>query len=125
MNKKVLIVEDHPDCRAILVLHVSRMGNEALEAKNGEEAIRKALDERPDVVILDLGLPDISGIEVIVRLKQEPTTSHIPIILHTAWSHQEWQEEAFKVGVAEYLVKPAPSSILKQTIERLTNGNRR
>ncbi len=125
MGKKVLIAEDHPDCRALLALRVRSMGNECLEAKSGKETLRTALAEQPALIILDVGLPDMSGIEIVARLKQEPSTSHIPVVLYTAWSHEEWQERALKVGVAEYLVKPTPFPILKETIERFTNGHRR
>lgn len=123
VKKRILVVEDHPDCRDVLVFYLRHMGYQPLEAQNGEEGIQKTLSESPDLIILDLGLPDMSGIEVASLLSQDPNTRRIPIVVHSAWSPDVWKEKAVKVGVTEYLSKPAAPPVLREIIERLTTAD--
>ena len=117
MGKRILIVEDVEDSRAILVLILQRFcGYETIEAVNGTEALKKALSEKPDLIVMDLGLPDIDGVSTARVLKANPITAPIPIIAHTAWSSAQWEEAAFKAGMVKYLQKPVPKEVMKQTI---------
>jgi CheY-like chemotaxis protein len=119
MAKKILVVEDVEDSRAILVIILQRFcGYQTLEAANGTEAIQKTLAEKPDLIVMDLGLPDITGVDVAKALKENPNTAHIPIIAHTAWSTDKWKDAALVAGMVEYLQKPVPKEVLKETIAR-------
>jgi CheY-like chemotaxis protein len=118
MAKKILVVEDGDDSRSILTIVLRSFGYESIEAANGGEALAKALSEKPDLILLDLGLPDISGIDVAKAMKENPATAHIPIIAYTAWTTSEWMEAAAKAGIADYLVKPFPMKLMKDRLEK-------
>lgn len=123
MSKKILVVEDHQDSREVLVIQLRKMSyKEVIEAASGEEGIEKALAEDPDLIIMDLGLPGIDGIETTARLKQNPKTAKIPVIALTAWQEQDYRDNALKAGMAAFLSKPTPPRILKDTIERFLQG---
>ena len=121
--KKILIVEDNPDSCEILSLFITKIGHHPIKAKNSKEAITIAEAEEPDLIFMDLDLPDADGIKTTTILRQNPKTSHIPVIALTAWISALWQEKAEKVGIVTYLVKPISPQVLKETIEEYTNGS--
>ena len=92
MKKKILIVEDNNDSLEILGLRVTKFGYEAIKARNSEEAITCAEAERPDLIFMDMDLPDVDGVKTTAILKQNPKTSHIPVVAITAWISALWQE---------------------------------
>jgi CheY-like chemotaxis protein len=122
MPPKILIVEDHQDSREVLAFMLRRMGYKVIEASNGLEAIEKARAEGPDLVIMDLGLPGINGIEATVKLKQDPKTAHIPVIAHSAWSEGQYRAAALKAGMVEYLPKPTAPRVFREVLQRLLKG---
>ena len=122
MAAKILIVEDNKDCTQILVFILSPLGYNVLEASSGEEAVLKAVTERPDLIIMDLGLPDMNGLEATTRIKQNPDTAHIPVIAYTAWG-EEFKEKAMKIGITEFLQKPSPPKVIQEIVGKfLTNA---
>jgi CheY-like chemotaxis protein len=120
--KKILIVEDNNASREILVLRLRSMGYQAIEAQNGKEALARAEADKPDLIFMDMGLPEIDGLKTSAMLKQNPQTSHIPIVALTALISDLWREKASRVGVARYFLKPISPQVLKQTIEELTTS---
>lgn len=118
MPVRILVVEDHRDSLEVLTIQLKLMGYEVIEATTGEEGIEKAWLHLPHVVIMDLGLPGINGIEATQRLKQNPRTAHIPVIAHTAWPEDVFIGEAKKAGIEEFLTKPTPTSMFQTVIER-------
>jgi two-component system, cell cycle response regulator DivK len=120
MKKKILIVEDNSDSREILGLFVTKMGYEAIKAKNSNDAITLAEAEAPDLIFMDMDLPDVDGVKTTAMLRKNPKTSHIPVVAITAWISALWQEKAAKVGIATYLIKPITPQTLKETIEECT-----
>jgi len=118
MTKRILVVEDNEDSRFILVVTLRRIGYETIEAETGTEGVEQALSEKPDLIIMDLGLPGMSGIDAARAVKENLTTAHIPIIAHSAWSPSQWKEEALKVGMVDYLEKPVSRELMKATIEK-------
>lgn len=125
MPVKVLIVEDHPDAREILVFQLRHMGYEVIEAANGLEAIEKALAHGPDIVVMDLGLPGLNGIEATVQLKQNPKIANIPVIAYTAWKEQSYRDRAMEAGMAEFLTKPTPPKVFGEVLQRVLQSNSR
>ena len=121
MTKKILIVEDSKDSLEILGLRVKTFGYEAIKAHNSKEAIACAEAERPDLILMDMDLPDVDGVKTTAILKQNPKTSHIPVVALTAWLSELWREKALKVGIVSYLLKPVSPQTLRQTIEQFTN----
>ena len=119
MSKRILVVEDRDDSPTILVAILTRFcGYETIEAANGTEAIEKAVAEKPDLILMDLDLPDISGIDAAKAVKENPNTAHIPIVAQTAWSSRQWKGKVLKVGMVDYLEKPVSMELMKATIEK-------
>jgi CheY-like chemotaxis protein len=104
--KKILIVEDGEDWRAILVLLIKRLGYETLEATTGLEAISQATTGHPDLILMDLGLPEMSGDEAMARLKMHPSTRDIPVVVQTAYCSGNMTHCAIEAGAKEILHKP-------------------
>ena len=121
--KKILIVEDNKDSREIVGLFITKIGHHPIKAKNSKEAITLAEAEKPDLIFMDMELPDVDGVKTTAILRQNPKTSHIPVVAITAWISALWQEKAEKVGITTYLLKPVSPQTLKQTIEDYTDGS--
>ena len=119
--KKILIVEDNNDSREILRLFLTKIGHQVIKASNSKEAISRAEAERPDLIFMDIQLPDVDGVKTTAILKQNPKTARIPIVALTAWMSELWREKALKVGIVGYLLKPVTPQTLRQTIEQFTN----
>lgn len=114
MAAKILIVEDNSRLAESMAVCLNEAGYETAWAKNSAQGIKKALHERPDLIITDLHLPDMVAIEAIKILKNDPPTSCIPIVVLTAESGRQWKTKALKAGAAEYLLKPiSPDDLLK------------
>jgi len=118
MAKRILVVEDNEDSRFILVVILRSLGYETTEAETGTRGVEKALSEEPDLIVMDLGLPGISGIDAAKALKKNLITAHIPIIAHSAWTPSQCKEEVLKAGMVDYLEKPASRELIKATIEK-------
>jgi CheY-like chemotaxis protein len=82
-----------------------------------------AAAETPDIIFMDMDLPDIDGVKTTALLRQNPKTSHIPVVALTAWISALWQDKAERVGIATYLIKPVTPQVLKGTIEEYTKGS--
>src|SRR2546429_4457366 len=106
MAAEVLVVEDEPDIRNLIVLHLSREGFRCRTAKSGPEALREARAATPDLVILDLMLPDLDGLEVCRRLRSDAATATIPIIMLTAKADEVDRVVGLEMGADDYVVKP-------------------
>lgn len=121
MPGKILIVEDNSDFRQILVHVLLPLEYETIEAATANEGIEKALLEPPDLIIMDLGLPGLNGIEATRLLKQIPETSHIPVVAYTVWG-EEFKDKALQAGMVEFLPKTTPPQVLGEVIERFLQG---
>jgi len=121
LKKTILIVEDHDDCREILGLLLTKIGYQVIKAQNSKDAVACAEADEPALIFMDMELPDVDGIKTSAMLKQNPKTSHIPIVALTAWMSVLWREKASKVGIKTYLLKPVSSQTLRETIEEFTN----
>ena len=100
---RVLVVDDEPQIRRFLRTSLDAHGYEVVEAENGQGAIKRATVEKPDVIILDLGLPDMEGLDVIKRLRE---WSDVPVIVLTARNREPDKIEALDRGADDYLTKP-------------------
>ena len=123
MKKKILIVEDNKDSLEILGLRITAIGYQVIKAKNSKEAVTYAEAEGPDLIFMDLDLPDADGIKTTATLRQNPKTSHIPVVALTAWISALWQEKAERVGITTYLIKPVSPQMVKDTIEKYMRGS--
>lgn len=105
-NTKVMIVEDEDAISALLEYNLIKEGFSAVSASDGEEALIKVEEERPDVVVLDWMLPNVSGIEVCRRLRAKTATQSIPIIMLTARSEEADKVRGLEIGADDYMTKP-------------------
>ena len=120
-KKKILIAENNDSVRESLALALSYMDHEPIEAKTGYEAVKKSVTEKPALVLTEISLPGIDGIEAARRIKQNPQTAAIPIVCYTVWKRTELRKIAFEAGISEYLVKPVGLQVLKRTIQKFTD----
>ena len=113
MASRVLIVEDERDIRDLVVLHLQRDGYEVTSAASGEEALAHVRQSPPDLVVLDLMLPAMSGLEVCRRLRQDPATATLPILILTAKADEVDRVVGLELGADDYVVKPfSPKELL-------------
>lgn len=118
-DKKILIVDDEVQLVLMLKFRLKTMGYEVLEAYNGEEGLRVARREKPDLILLDIMLPMKDGYEVCLELKNDPGYSDIPIVLFSAKTEEADIEKGEKVGADAYITKPFESTVLVDKIEEL------
>ena len=108
----VLVVEDSDAIRAAFTILLEESGYAVAAAANGEEAVRLAAERAPDLVLLDLGLPDISGLDVARRIKSNPATARIPLVALTGRDDSLDRDALLAAGCADYLVKPVDTQAL-------------
>jgi two-component system phosphate regulon response regulator PhoB len=122
MAQRVLIVEDEPDIRDLLVFHLEREGFQVVTCKSGAEALRLARSGPPDLILLDLMLPGVSGWEVARRLRQSPETRAVPIIAVSALARPQEREAALHAGCDAYVSKPFTPDDLGRVISATLVG---
>ena len=114
----VLVVEDNEHLRSIITSIIQALGYRAITAGNGGEAIAKAISAKPDLILLDLNLPDIIGHAVARIIRENRSSAHIPIVGCSAYSTGDEEDEALRAGMVAYLQKPISAGCFKETIER-------
>jgi two-component system cell cycle response regulator DivK len=106
MNEKVLIVEDNPSNMRLMEMTLRGKGYTLLKATDGEKALDMVLTKQPDLIIMDIQLPKLSGLEAIEKIREVPVFSSIPIIALTAYAMKGDKEEIINAGCDAYLSKP-------------------
>ncbi len=120
MNKRILVVEDQPDNRQIMHDLLVNAGYEVIEAVTGNEALSVAEAERPDLIVMDIQLPKLDGLEATRRIKANPAIRHIPVIAVTSYAMSGDHERALAAGCDAYLAKPvSPRMLLAKIREYL------
>ena len=121
--KKILLVEDNPMNADMLSRRLRRRGFLVVTAVDGLSAVACAASERPDVILMDMSLPEIDGFEATRRLKASPATSPIPVIALTAHALVSDRDRAFLAGCDKFETKPVDFDRLLQTIEALVGAH--
>ncbi len=106
MKPKILVVDDEPDALELVGFNLRRAGFEVVTATDGTEALRKARTVRPNLIVLDIMLPELDGLEVCKRLRADPETTATPIILLTARTAEVDRVLGLELGADDYLTKP-------------------
>ena len=106
MPSRVLIVEDEPDIAGLLAFHLEREGYQVHRSRSGVDALQQVRARRPDLMLLDLMLPGMDGLEVCRRLRQEPVTASLPIVMLTAKGEEVDRVLGLELGADDYIVKP-------------------
>lgn len=117
--KKILIVNDHPEVVELVRFSLEGEDYQIVAASDGEEALKKAREENPDLVLLDVIMPKMNGFEVCRNLKQDPQTKEIPVVMLTAMGRQVDKEKGKQVGARDYITKPFTPSALLTKIEEI------
>jgi len=120
MGKRILVVEDSPMTRSLIVSSLEDMGDFiVIEAANGFQALRKLPEVTPDLVITDINMPDINGLEVVRFVKQNDNFKHIPVIIVTTEGRDVDRERGLALGADRYLVKPFEPEELQEFVTEL------
>lgn len=121
---KLLLIEDDNFLRDLITRKIIKEGFQVVGAVDGEEALKKASEENPDLILLDLILPSMDGFEVLRRLKQKPETEKIPVIVLSNLGQKEDVERAKALGAVDYLIKAhfTPAEIISKIKEILNNA---
>jgi len=119
MSKKILVIEDDPSTLRLIKYTLQQEGYQVLIAPNGLEGLRKAKNEEPDLIILDVLLPGIDGFEICHRLRAEPQTARLPILMLSVKAREIDKATGFKVGADDYITKPADPSEIVSRVESL------
>ena len=123
MQKKILIVEDEESLLKLESILLTTKGYLVQGATTGLAALEAVAAEAPDLILLDIMLPELDGFEVCERIKKNPETRHIPIILLSAKKTPEDLSRGEEVGADQYITKPFKSAMVMETIERLLIRN--
>lgn len=113
----VLIADDDPDIRELVTYRLERSGYEVLVAVDGQEAEQLALERTPSLCVFDVMMPKLDGIELTRRLRANPATSRIPIILLTARAQEADVEQGFAAGADDYMRKPFSPEELRSRVQ--------
>lgn len=121
-KKKILFIEDEPQQIMMVKMRLEANGYEVISATDGEDGLKKAYEEKPDLILLDLIMPKLDGFTVCERLKKDPETMAIPIIVITAMDDKDVLERCRALGANDLIGKPFESSDLMSMIRSLISG---
>ena len=111
---RVLVVDDEPDARELLSEFLTAKGYAVLTASNGEEALRKVKEERPHLILLDIRMPKMDGLEVLRRVRE--IDHEVGVIMVTAVNEEETGRQALKLGAFDYITKPLDFQYLERSL---------
>jgi len=121
-GEKILIVEDERDIAQVMAAAMRDSGYQTVVAHDGAEGLSLALGERPDLVLLDMRLPKMSGVQVLSSLHEQQV--NVPVVVVTAWRSKELLVEALRLGVKDYISKPFSLKELLEVVERALTEER-
>jgi two-component system, OmpR family, alkaline phosphatase synthesis response regulator PhoP len=125
-REKILVIEDEADLREVLSYNLAREGYRVVSAETATDGLRKARKDAPDLVLLDLMLPDLDGLEVCRRLKKDPVTAAVPVIMVTAKTEEADVVVGLGVGADDYIAKPfSPRTLVARVKAVLRRGPQR
>lgn len=122
MAKQVLLAEDEPNIVESLRFLLGRAGFDVVACEDGRSALETALDARPDVMVLDVMLPEMDGFEVLRQLRADRHAGNVPVLMLTAKGQREDRERAMRAGADMFITKPFANSDLVSAVEQLAGG---
>jgi CheY-like chemotaxis protein len=120
--KKILIIEDNEQNRYLMQYMLEKVGHSVVLAKNGAEGIAMTLGEKPDLILMDIQLPDIDGLEVTQRIRASEADNKIPIVAVTSFAMAGDREKAFAAGCTGYIEKPINPEIFLDEVKKYVLG---
>jgi CheY-like chemotaxis protein len=121
-KKKVLVVEDNADWRDLLAMIIRRSGHEVVMAGTGTEGVKQASLAGPDLILMDLGLPEINGAEATARIKSDSVTKDIPVVIQTAFGAGSDAKRAMDAGAVEIMHKPISITDIQKLLSKYLSG---
>jgi DNA-binding response OmpR family regulator len=121
---KILIVDDEPDLVDTIRYRLEFSGYEVLIAENGKEGLEKAESEKPDIILLDYGMPVMDGHEMLVRLRNHPDLKEMAVIMVTASSEAQDIEKTCSWGITDYIIKPFDFAVLLDKVASVLDGSK-
>jgi len=119
-NVRVLIVDDKHDAASSLAMLVQKLGNEVFVAHDGLKAVELAGKLRPDVVLMDIGMPQLNGYEAARQMREQPWAHRLVLIALTGWGQEEDKQRAQEAGFDHHLIKPLDIASLKMLLAQIT-----
>ncbi|MBN2409325.1 MAG: response regulator [Candidatus Aminicenantes bacterium] len=116
---KILLFEDDAIQIELIKKHLEPQGHIVIVAKNGQEGIKLAREDRPDLILMDMIMPGMHGLEATIKLKEDPLTMEIPIMALTIMSSPKFVQECYRAGIVGYIKKPYNPNILLESVERI------
>lgn len=123
-KRKVLLADDEDDIKLIIQMFLETSGYEVITAYDGLDAIEKAKETKPDLILMDIMMPVIDGIEVTRQIKSLEETKHIPVVMLTAAAQSAMVERAMKAGASDYISKPFEPENLKNVVDQILDGTK-
>ena len=120
---KVLIIEDYPDMRALLCLILNSLGYLPIVATHGKEGVEKAISEKPKLILMDIRMPIMDGLEAARALRAYPETKEIPILVTTALLRHPDRAACLEAGCSDYMLRPFKVLDLQNKIRELLTGH--
>lgn len=117
--KTILVAEDDPDIRELVITRLALAGYRTSFASDGATALQSIIQARPSAVVLDINMPNLSGLDVLERLRREPALARIPVLMLTARGAPQDVRDALKLGAKDYLTKPFDDQELLRRVNRL------
>ncbi len=117
--QKILIADDHPMNREMLEEMLLSLGYEAIVTSNGEEALQKIEQAKPDLALIDIQMPKLDGMAFIQRIREKPLYATFPVIAVTAYAMQGDREKMLEAGFTSYIAKPFRLNVLEAELQRL------
>lgn len=121
--KKILIAEDYEDSRVLLALRLRKLGYEIAEAADGVEALAQVTAVHPDLILMDVSMPRMDGLAATMRLKADPASRNIPILILSAHTRESDIRSALEAGADEFLAKPIDFHRLHERIKTVLGHN--
>ncbi len=121
MTKKILIIEDDQFLRELIAKKLTQEGYEIVQAADGEEGLKQVKKTKPDLILLDLILPELDGFDVLTKIKQDNQVSHIPVIILSNLGQREDINRGMGLGAQDFLIKTyfTPTEIIEKIKEKL------
>lgn len=120
----ILIAEDEPDIRELIVFTLRYGGFDVVVARNGTEVVERVPEVQPDLIMLDVMMPQMTGFEACRKLKAQPETAHIPVVFLTAKGHETEIEIGMEAGAVGYLLKPFSPEALNKYLRELLDTHK-
>jgi DNA-binding response OmpR family regulator len=113
MAKKIMVVDDEPYIARVIKFKLEQEGYNVISANDGQTGLQKIREEKPDLVLLDVMMPGLSGYDVCQQLKQDPALAGIPVVILTAKGQERDREQGLNMGASDYITKPfSPNRLL-------------